>query len=877
MPALPRSGRWKRIRPRHWGAPWEATEEAKAPAFLSTSPKTCPDRRRKRRRPTWSLRGEAAGPSCVPQGTQVCRAIFPFGPGSPEGARVAARPDRAVPRVPPPRAPSSRFLRGLKDQDMTTVTNLGFPRIGARRELKLALEAFWRGESDADALQATARELRLRHWRLQQDAGVDRMPSNDFSLYDHVLDTAWLFDAIPERYRALADVDPLAGYFAMARGHQKDGIDLHALEMTKWFDTNYHYLVPELHAGQRFALRGRKPVDEFLEARAAGFATRPVLLGPVSFLKLSKTVDASSALGLLDRLLPAYAELLVLLKVAGADWVQIDEPCLVLDLDDPSRAAFRHAYARLAENRGPRLLLASYFGAFEDNLPLAANLPVDGLHVDLVRGASQLDAVLDALPSHAVLSLGLVDGRNLWRTDPDAALAQARRALARVGKARLELAPSCSLLHVPVDLEREKTLDPELKSWLAFARQKLGELRMLADALDGRPQAEAALAEARARVALRRASPRVHRADVAARCAALRPQDARRNSPYPQRIQAQQAKLGLPLLPTTTIGSFPQTDEVRQARAQHKAGKLSDTQYRDFLEAETARCVHAQEEIGLDVLVHGEFERNDMVEYFGERLEGFAFTRNGWVQSYGSRCVKPPIIWGDVSRPEPITVHWARYAQSLTERPMKGMLTGPVTMLQWSFVRDDQPRAETCRQIALALREEVLDLEAAGIGIIQIDEPALREGLPLRRRDWPEYLGWAGQSFGISAGGVQDQTQIHTHMCYSEFNDIIDAVAAMDADVISIETSRSRMELLDAFARFRYPNQIGPGVYDIHSPRVPETDEMLALLQRAGEVLRPEQLWVNPDCGLKTRGWNETRAALAHLVDAALALRAGLA
>ena len=760
---------------------------------------------------------------------------------------------------------------------MTTVTTLGFPRIGARRELKTALEGYWGEVLDADALQTRARELRLAHWQLQRDAGADVVPCNDFSLYDHVLDTAWLVDAIPARYRPLIEADPLAGYFALARGHQQGGFDLPALEMTKWFDTNYHYLVPELDAGQQFRLRDNKPLREFLEAKAAGFAARPVLLGPVSLLKLAKTTDGSDPLALLERLLPVYAEVLASLAAAGADWVQIDEPCLVLDLDAASRAAYQTAYAALAQGARPQLLLATYFGALEDNLALAAALPVDGLHIDLVRGLAQLDAVLKALPAGRSLSLGLVDGRNVWRSDLDKALVLARHARSQIGDARLWLAPSCSLLHVPVDLTQEKALDAELRSWLAFARQKIEELRLLAAALDGRADAEAGLAQARAAQQARRDSPRVHRTEVKARLAALAPEDAQRGTLHAQRRVLQQARLQLPLLPTTTIGSFPQTHEVREARARHKSGKLAAADYAAFLRAETERCVRFQEEVGLDVLVHGEFERNDMVEYFGEQLDGYAFSKHGWVQSYGSRCVKPPILWGDVSRPAPMTVGWSTFAQSLTDRPMKGMLTGPVTILQWSFVRDDQARSETCRQIALALRDEVTDLEAAGIGIIQIDEPALREGLPLRRGDWAAYLDWAVEAFRISAAGVRADTQIHTHMCYSEFNDIIEAVAALDADVISIETSRSRMELLDAFVNFRYPNEIGPGVYDIHTPRVPEHDEIDALLAKARQVLAPEQVWVNPDCGLKTRGWPEVRAALAQMVEATRAQRQQLA
>ena len=757
---------------------------------------------------------------------------------------------------------------------MTTVTNLGFPRIGAKRELKRALEACWRREISADQLQDTARDLRQRHWQLQKEAGADVVPCNDFSLYDHVLDTAFLFDAIPDRYRTLADSDPLAGYFALARGLQKDGVDVHALEMTKWFDTNYHYLVPELHRDQQFCLRGDKPVAEFLEAKALGFNARPVLLGPVSFLLLSKAVDGSDRLDLLERLLPVYAELLGKLKHAGAEWVQIDEPCLVLDQDADDHAAYRAAYAVLENVPRPRLLLATYFGALNDNLALAAALPVDGLHVDLVRGKEQLAAVLKALPSQRVLSLGLVDGRNIWRSNLDDALILAKYASGHVGADNLWLAPSCSLLHVPVDLNSEKSLPGDLRSWLSFARQKIEELKTLADALQGRPGAGSALDVARDRLESRRRSARVHKPEVAARLAALTDASAQRASGYQARRLLQQAARALPTYPTTTIGSFPQTLEVREARAKNKSGTLSDADYDAFLAAETEKCVRFQEDIGIDVLVHGEFERNDMVEYFGEQLEGFAFTKLGWVQSYGSRCVKPPIIYGDVTRPQPMTVRWSQYAQSLTGKPMKGMLTGPVTMLQWSFVRDDQARSQTCRQIALALRDEVTDLEAAGIGVIQIDEPAIREGLPLRRIDWKAYLDWAVEAFRITASGVADATQIHTHMCYSEFNDIMDAVAAMDADVISIETSRSRMELLEAFVKFRYPNEIGPGVYDIHSPRVPDGQEMLDLLKKTRAVLAPEQIWVNPDCGLKTRGWSEARAALTAMVAAAKEMRA---
>jgi len=752
---------------------------------------------------------------------------------------------------------------------MTHVTYLGFPRIGARRELKQALESFWRGETSAQSLQDTAHELRARHWQLAREAGADVVSCNDFSLYDHVLDTAVLFDAIPATHRELFAADPLAGYFALARGLQDGSHNLRALEMTKWFDTNYHYLVPQFERDQRFVLRPDKPLVELREAQALGLEARPVLLGPVSFLKLGKRTDGGCPLELLDALLPAYADLLAQLKAAGAQWVQIDEPCLVLDLSDADRAAYRRAFAALADADAPQLLLASYFGALGDNTALAASLPVQGLHIDLVRAPQQLDAVLAAIPENIALSLGVIDGRNIWRADLDAALALAHKA----GTRAKWLAPSCSLLHVPIDLQLERKLPERVHGWMAYARQKLEELRVVADALAGDAASEEALAIAgRTRVA-RLLSPLLQNHEVRRRLDTLGPALGRRTSPYPQRAKTQAQRLRLPAFPTTTIGSFPQTDAVRQARAEHRAGRLDDAGYRRFLEAETDHCLREQETLGLDVLVHGEFERNDMVEYFGELLDGFAFTAHGWVQSYGSRCVKPPVLYGDVSRRRPMTVEWAHYAQSKTQRPVKGMLTGPVTLLQWSFVRDDQPRAQTCRQLALALRDEVLDLEAADIAIIQIDEPALREGLPLRRGDWAEYLAWAGECFRLAANGVGDATQIHTHMCYAEFNDIIEAVAALDADVISIETSRSRMELLDAFARYRYPNGIGPGVYDIHSPRVPRSNEMRELLDKALEVLSPGQLWVNPDCGLKTRGWPEVRQALTAMVQAARELR----
>ncbi len=757
---------------------------------------------------------------------------------------------------------------------MTTAMNLGFSRIGAHRELKRALESFWSGKSTADALLESARELRTRHWELQRDAGVKSIPSNDFSLYDHVLDMAVMLGAIPERYDALRD-DPIALYFAMARGRQDARADVPAMEMTKWFDTNYHYIVPELSANTSFRVASTKPVDEYLEARALGIDTRPVLLGPVSFLMLSK-MSEGSAFDLLERMLPVYADVLSRLHAAGATWVQLDEPMLVTDLSTDAPDAYRRAYAAIrAAVPELRVLVATYFGGVGDNLKLAASLPVDGLHVDLVRAPEQIDDILRVWPEERVLSMGVVNGRNVWRTDLDAALSTLQRVARERGGERLWVAPSCSLLHVPVDLSLEERLDPEIRSWLAFGTEKLSEIAALAAAVDdpGAANELPIFAESRRAVRDRRESPRVHDSVVEARRTAASDEQRRRRSPFPARHAAQQS-LGLPSFPTTTIGSFPQTREVRVARAEHRDGRRTHAEYQGFLREEIRRTIEVQESIGLDVLVHGEFERNDMVEYFGERLAGFAFSENGWVQSYGSRCVKPPIIYGDVSRPEPMTVEWSRYAQSLTKSPVKGMLTGPVTILQWSFVRDDQPRSATCDQIALAIRDEVIDLEAAGIRVIQIDEPAIREGLPLRRAQWPAYLDWAIASFRLASSGVADSTQIHTHMCYSEFNDIVDAVAAMDADVVSMETSRSRMELLDAFARYAYPNDIGPGVYDIHSPRVPRDEEMVELLRRAAQVIAPEQLWVNPDCGLKTRRWEEVIPSLEGMVRAARAMRA---
>ncbi len=762
---------------------------------------------------------------------------------------------------------------------MVVATNLGFPRLGAQRELKWAIEKYWSGNSSSTELDETARSLRETHWRLQFDHGINHIPSNDFSFYDHVLDATVLVGAVPPRFRERDGLSGLPLYFAMARGLQNSSarLDIPAMEMTKWFDTNYHYIVPEFVPGQEFGLGSNKPVDEFREAKSLGIATRPVLLGPVSFLLLGKMEGGTGEqLNLLERLLPVYEEVLKKLQKAGANWIQIDEPCLVLDLPEDAHRAFRSAYQRLSAVGLP-LLLANYFGGLRGNLHTALSLPVAALHLDFVRQPEELETVLEQLPPSMALSLGVVDGRNIWRTNLTRAFSLVRRAVERLGQDRVMIAPSCSLLHVPVDLELESQLDPELKGWLAFAKQKLEEIQALGlRANDHLKDAEDIFERSQAAIKGRSGSPRIHDPAVQERLRTIDAAMTRRHSPYRERSQRQAAALNLPLFPTTTIGSFPQTKEVRSARSEWKQGKRDTAAYEAFVREEVKRTVRIQEELGLDVLVHGEFERNDMVEYFGEQLAGFAFTQHGWVQSYGSRAVKPPIIFGDVSRPKPMTVSWSAYAQSLTSRPMKGMLTGPVTMLQWSFVRDDQPRELTCRQIALAIRDEVGDLENVGIKVIQIDEPAIREGLPLRREDWGEYFNWAVEAFRLASSGVRDETQIHTHMCYSEFQDMLDSIAAMDADVLSVEASRSRMELLDAFIGFKYPNAIGPGVYDIHSPRVPKVEEIEDLLRRAAGVLHPAQIWVNPDCGLKTRGWKEVLPSLTAMVLAASIIRRAL-
>ncbi len=761
---------------------------------------------------------------------------------------------------------------------MLKTATLGFPRIGTNRELKKAIESYWKGAISIDELKQISSEIKSKNWQTQKDAGIHFVPSNDFSFYDQILDSIALFGAIPDRFKFEGGNVDLDLFFAMARGAQKDGIDVTAMEMTKWFDTNYHYIVAEFNKNQKFILSSTKIFNDYLEAKNLGIETRPTIIGPVSFLLLGKTTEDFNKLDLLENLLSTYQEVFVKLQEIGVKEVQIDEPFLVTDLSAEAIKSYISAYQKIKQFAGNiKINLATYFDTLGDNAELAFNLGTDSVHIDLVRAPEQFEEALNLVKPDQSLSLGLVDGRNIWINNLENSISIAKKAVEKLGSDRVIIAPSCQLLHVPVDLNSEKALDAELKTWLVFATQKLAEIVIIAKAADGeKEQVTNEIAANKKAIADRKTSTRINNLDVQKRVSDIDDSLMNRKSSYPERKEIQTNHISLPILPTTTIGSFPQTKEVRRVRAEFKAGKISVSDYEKFIKEETARTIKFQEEIDLDVLVHGEFERNDMVEYFGEQLSGFFFTQNGWVQSYGSRCVKPPVIFGDVSRPKAMTVQWAKYAQSLTKKIMKGMLTGPITILQWSFVRDDQPRKTTALQIAFAIRDEVCDLENAGIKIIQIDEAALREGLPIRKSNWAEYLKWAVEAFRISASGVGDRTQIHTHMCYSEFNDIIHAIADMDADVISIETSRSNMELLNAFINFKYPNEIGPGVYDIHSPRVPKQEEMENLLDKALSVLKPEQVWVNPDCGLKTRDWPETKLALKYMVDATKALRARL-
>ncbi|MBL1085227.1 5-methyltetrahydropteroyltriglutamate--homocysteine S-methyltransferase [Streptomyces actinomycinicus] len=757
-------------------------------------------------------------------------------------------------------------------------TVYGYPRQGRHRELKKAIEGYWKGRITADALRSTAAGLRRTNWQQLAEAGIHEVPTGDFSYYDHVLDTTVMVGALPARHRAAVETDALDGYFAMARGTQ----DVAPLEMTKWFDTNYHFLVPELGPDTRFAADSGKQVSELKEALALGLTARPVLVGPVTYLLLAKAapgVDAGFVpLTLLDRLLPVYAEVLADLRAAGAEWVQIDEPALVQDRTPAELNAAARAYRDLgALTDRPKLLVASYFGRLGDALPVLAKAPVEGLALDFTeQAAAQLDdlAAVGGLPGKRLVA-GVVNGRNIWVADLEKSLATLGTLLGLAD--RVDVAASCSLLHVPLDAGLERDTDPQILRWLAFAKQKTREIVTLATGLtQGIGAITAELAANRADLASRAGSPITHAPAVRARAAAVTPADARRSQPYPERAAAQRAHLGLPLLPTTTIGSFPQTDELRTARAALRAGRIDTAGYEERIRAEIQEVVGFQEKAGLDVLVHGEPERNDMVQYFAEQLTGYLATQHGWVQSYGTRYVRPPILAGDISRPEPMTVRWTTYAQSLTGRPVKGMLTGPVTMLAWSFVRDDQPLADTARQVALALRDEVDDLEAAGTSVIQVDEPALRETLPLRAADRPAYLEWATEAFRLTTSGVRPDTQIHTHMCYAEFGDIVRAIDDLDADVISLEAARSHMQIARELAGHGYPREAGPGVYDIHSPRVPGPEEVAGLLRTGLEAIPAERLWVNPDCGLKTRGWPETRAALENLVAAARTVRAEL-
>lgn len=773
---------------------------------------------------------------------------------------------------------------------MATSSIVGYPRIGRRRELKRATEGYWDGTTSRGELLATGHELRLEAWRRMADAGIDLIPSNTFSFYDQVLDTSAMVGAVPARYgwdaAATPEID-LDLYFAMARGEQDATRDVTAMEMTKWFDTNYHYIVPEFTADQQFRLGANKPLAEYREAREAGIETVPVLVGPITYLLVGKVhttagdVDhAFDRLSLLDRLLPVYEAVVRSLAEAGARWIQLDEPVLVHDRTPAELAALRHAYERLAAAaENARLIVQTYFGEVDEAFHTLAALPVAAIGLDLVRGPRNLAQVRRHGLRGKYLLAGVVDGRNVWINDLDRSLDTLRELRGIVGRDRVIVSSACSLQHVPIELSDERARDAELMSWLAFANQKVDEVALLAKALDTPTASDVtdALAANREALESRRSAPRTNNALVRDRVSATSAADYARTGDVSARRRRQRARLGLPAFPTTTIGSFPQTPELRRARAAFGRGDITTAEYERVIEREIEQVIRLQEEIGLDVLVHGEPERSDMVEYFGEQLQGFAFTRLGWVQSYGSRYVRPPIVFGDVSRTSAMTVRWATFAQSLTARPVKGMLTGPVTILNWSFVRDDQPRAETCRQIALAIRDEVVDLEAAGIGIIQIDEPALREGLPLRRRDWTAYLAWAIPCFRLAASGVRDDTQIHTHMCYAEFNDIIEAISDLDADVISIENSRSDAELLEVFQRFEYDKEIGLGVYDIHSPRVPSQAEIVKRLREATAVIRRDLVWVNPDCGLKTRRYEETEPALRHLVAAARQLREAIA
>ena len=750
---------------------------------------------------------------------------------------------------------------------MIKTITIGYPRIGPKRELKKALEKFWKGEIKEAELQKTSRDLRAQNWKTQKENGIDLITSNDFSFYDQVLDMACLLGAIPDRYKWDGQNVNLETYFAMARGSQTSKLDVSALEMTKWFDTNYHYLVPELKKDQTFKISSTKPFDEFNEAKEQGYKTKPVLIGPLTFLLLSKTEDGSKTISLLDKILPVYKEIIKKLSGIGAEWIQIDEPYLVKDLDTEVVSKIKTTLDELKLAAGnSKLLVTTYFESLDIKAFEEINKSsIDAIHFDLIRGVKNINH-LDKV-TNKTISLGVVDGRNIWKSNLEEKI-----DLVKKHNKDVFISSSCPLLHTPYDLDLETKVPKEIKSWLAFSKQKLDELNTIKDYINNNGS-EDKVKRNKEDILSRKQSSLIHDEVVKNRVKNITSESAKRSSPFEQRTKVQRNLFKLPDYPTTTIGSFPQTLDVRQARAKFKKGELEQGAYENFLKEKTIDAIKKQEELDIDVIVHGEFERNDMVEYFGEQLKGFTFTSSGFVQSYGSRCVKPPIIFGNVSRPKPMTVEWSAFAQSKTKKIVKGMLSGPITILQWSFVRDDQPRQTTAEEIAFAIRDEVQDLEKAGIKMIQIDEPALREGLPLKRNDWDQYLKWSVNAFKISSSGVKDETQIHTHMCYAEFEDIIDSIAALDADVISIETSRSRMELLKTFEQFKYPNEIGPGVYDIHSPRVPSKEEIKELLVKASKLIDTKKIWVNPDCGLKTRGWTETIGALKTMVDAAKEMR----
>jgi 5-methyltetrahydropteroyltriglutamate--homocysteine methyltransferase len=758
---------------------------------------------------------------------------------------------------------------------MVTTHNLGFPRIGAKRELKFALEDYWNGNINAHQLNGLSEELETI--RLKEQSCLDIVPIGDFSLYDHVLDMSFLFGNIPERFKNKQSDESstdLETYFKVARGrgNQADTCCLAASEMTKWFDTNYHYIVPEITQKTTFSLNPDRLFKQISKARQTGFECKPVIIGPITYLYLSKRKDGANKLELLESILPLYHQLFELLSRKGVKWVQVDEPALVTELNQEWRLAYKYAYQYLKTDK-IKLLLTTYFGCLGDNLSTVAKLPVAGVHIDVSQERDEAEQLLEILPPQTILSLGVTSGRNIWKADLACLLDWIEPIVNRYPE-RIWIAPSCSLLHVPVDVDSETQIPNTVVDWLAFAKQKLEEIYLLGIALNkGRDSIKDALFDNSRAILSRQNSTMVHNAKVQQRVKSITESDLDRSSSFSIRSKIQHNCLKLPLLPTTTIGSFPQTPEIRRDRKLYKQGKIGELEYTAKMQHHIKHCVTEQEKLGLDVLVHGEPERNDMVEYFGEQLNGFVKSQFGWVQSYGSRCVKPPIIYGDVHREKVMTVNWIQYAQAQTTKPIKGMLTGPVTILNWSFVRDDQPRNETCKQIALAIRDEVLDLENAGIAIIQIDEAALREGLPLKRKKWQGYLDNAVAAFRLSANGVSDNTQIHTHMCYSKFNDIIDDIASLDADVITIETSRSNGTLLEAFKAFEYPNDIGPGVYDIHSPNTPSAASMEKLIEQASQHIPIERLWVNPDCGLKTRKWEEVLPALNSMVKTASILR----